>query len=130
MSWYAKYMNIPFKDKGRDEQGADCWGLVRLIYKNELGIELDDYSDSYFDTNDREVLAKIVSSEKNQNWITPESPKEFDVVILNMRGIPIHVGIITKQNHMIHCAKGINTVHEHYGTSKWKHKVMGFARWN
>lgn len=123
-------MEIPFVERGRSMDGADCWGLVRLIYKNELGIDLPDYSDSYESTNDREMLANIVESESKNNWHSVNDPKEFDVIILNMRGVPMHVGIVTKLNHMIHCSRGIDTVHEHFGTSRWKHKVMGFERWN
>lgn len=130
MNWWSKYIDVPFVERGRDMEGSDCWGLVRLIYKNELGIDLQDYSELYESTNDREKLSKIVESESEQNWISVDAPKEFDVVILNLRGVPMHVGIVTKPNHMIHCAKGINTVHEHFGTARWKHKVMGFERWN
>lgn len=129
MAWYSKYIGIPFVDKGREESGLDCWGLVRLVYKNELDIDLPDYLDYYESTNDRFATAKIVEYESNENWIIPDDVKEFDVIILNMRGVPMHVGIVTKDKHMIHCARGIGTTHENYRTSRWKHKVEGFARW-
>lgn len=123
-------MDVPFVEKGRDMGGADCYGLLCLIYKNELGIELPDYLDIYENTNEREKLSVAIKKDKEENWLSVDKPKEFDVVILNMRGVPMHLGIVTKPNHMIHCAKGINTTHEHYGTARWKHKVMGFERWN
>lgn len=129
MSWYKKYIGIPFVDKGRDESGLDCWGLVRLVYKNELGIDLPSYCEDYESTNDYEILRDIVTLEKGQRWKAVKEPKEFDVIILNMRGMPIHVGIVTKKDHMIHCALGIGTVHEHSGVAKWKHRVAGYARW-
>lgn len=128
--WYERYVNVPFLDKGRDENGADCWGLASVIYKNELKITLPDYLEFYENTNEREKLSALISSESQSHWISVKEPKEFDVVVLNMRGVPMHVGIVTKPNHMIHCARGIGTTHEHYGTARWKHKVMGFYRWN
>lgn len=121
-------MHIPFKEKGRDAAGLDCWGLVRLIYKNELDIDLPDYLDVYETTEDRDALSKKIR-EESESWLLPETPQEFDVAILNMRGVPMHVGIVTKKNHMIHCARGINTVHENFTISKWKHKIMGYRRW-
>lgn len=129
MTWYNKYKNIPFKEKGRDENGVDCWGLVFLIYKNELGIELPDYLFDYDTTDQRAVLSKLIEEEKSSKWETVETPKEFDVVVLRMRGVPMHVGVVTKKNYMIHCAKGVDISHEHYGTARWKHKVAGFERW-
>lgn len=128
--WYERYVNVPFLDKGRDENGADCWGLASVIYKNELKITLPDYLEFYENTNEREKLSALISSESQSHWVSVKEPKEFDVVVLNMRGVPMHVGIVTKPNHMIHCARGIGTTHEHYGTARWKHKVMGFYRWN
>lgn len=129
VQWYTKYMSVPFVEKGRSMDGADCWGLACLIYKNELGIILPDYLDVYENTNERDVLAKVIGSEREAHWINPVEPKEFDLVVLNMRGVPMHIGVVTKPNHMVHCAKDVNTTHEHYGTSRWKHKVMGFGRY-
>lgn len=122
-------MNVPFVEKGRDENGCDCWGLVRLIYKNELGIDLPDYLDAYEDTLDKHGVSKTLEEERDEYWAHPDKPEMFDVIILNMRGLPMHMGVVTKPNHMIHCVKGMNTVHEHFGTARWKHKVMGYGRW-
>ena len=132
MSWANKYMIIPFVEKGRSFDGADCYGLVRLIYKNELGIELPDYLGLYESTNDREKLSKIINDESSKKWLNPEKGKEkpFDVIILEMRGVPMHVGIVTKPGYMIHCAKGINTVYENYRNMRWEHKIRGFARYD
>lgn len=128
--WWHKYVGIPFVEKGRDASGLDCWGLVQLVYKQELSIELPSYLDVYETTNDRDALAAMISSESEQKWQdVADLPKPFDIVILNMRGVPMHVGIITKPNHMIHCAHGIGTAHEHLGTSRWKHKVVNTVRW-
>lgn len=122
-------MSIPFVEKGRDETGCDCWGLVRLIYKNELGIDLPDYLDVYEDTNDKAAIMGTIETEGDSLWEHPDTPNMYDVVLVHMRGVPMHMGIITKPNHMIHCAKGVNTVHEHLGTVKWKYKIVGYGRW-
>lgn len=129
MSWYEKYMSIPFVEKGRDWNGCDCWGLVRLIYATELGIELPSYLETYENTNDSKSLRDVIVAERSEHWLNPTEPTEFDVILLQMRGVPMHVGVVTKKNHMIHCVKDIGIAHEHYGTARWKHRVMGFGRW-
>lgn len=128
--WYQQYVGTPFVEKGRDAKGLDCWGLVRLVYMQERKILLPDYLELYESTNDRELLSEIISTESGAHWeAVVDSPQPFDVAILKMMGVPMHVGVVTKPNHIIHCAQGIGTTHEHLGTARWKHRVVGFVRW-
>lgn len=124
-------MNIPFADKGRSVTGSDCWGLVRLIYMQELGIALQDYSELYDTTLDKVAIPKLVQDERQANWSSPlpGDHTEFDIIIMRMRGLPMHVGVVTKPFHMVHCSSGTNTTHEDFRRSRRQHAVMGFARW-
>lgn len=126
--WWNKYLSVPFKDRGRDASGCDCWGLVRLVYAQEKRIALPDYLECYETSNDRDTLAATISSEW-QGWIMPDKPEEFDVIVLRMRGVPMHVGIITKRGWMLHCARGVGTAHEPFNNMRWRDKVEGFGRW-
>lgn len=130
-AWWNKYIGIPFVEKGRDENGLDCYGLLQLVFKQERGIILRDYLEVYDNVNDKEILKAAIESGRleNDNWIEPPWPSMFDVIILRMRGVPIHLGIVTKPGHMLHCAKDINTVHEKYNSMLWKNRIVGFNRW-
>lgn len=127
--WWTEYVGIPFVEKGRDRGGVDCWGLVNLIYREKLGIELPSYAENYRDTNDRAALQALVEAEKAAKWVAVEKPKPYDAVVLTMLGMPTHVGIMVDDRHMLHCMRGTNTVREDITGLRWRHRVKGFARW-
>lgn len=123
------YQRIPFHEKGRSFYGCDCWGLVKLIYKQECAIILPGYDEMYENTRDAEPLARIINEEKNITWREVKKPEMFDVVLLRMRGLAAHVGLITAPKFMIHCMDGAGTTHEKYDSLRWGNKVLGFYRY-
>ncbi len=129
MVWWNRYIGIPFKEKGRELTQCDCWGLVRLIYGIEREIELPSYSELYASTEERQRLGDAILLEKQESWREISSPEPFDAILLRMAGVPMHVGLVTKPLHMIHCARDIGTVHERYDSLRWKNKVAGFFRY-
>lgn len=129
--WWNKYVGKPFQEKGRGPDEFDCWGLVRWVYKNDHpdNIIVPSYLECYDTTNDRDKLADVIFDETQAHWKEPDTPKEFDAIVLRMRGVPMHVGIVTKPGHMLHCAQGIGTVHERFDSIRWANKVLGFYRY-
>lgn len=125
--WWNAYLRIPFRDRGRDATGVDCWGLVRLIYKQELGINLPSYSECYGSTENKDEIAPAVTAHK-QDWLAVPTPRPMDVILMRMQGVPMHVGVVTKPGYMIHATKGIGVCHERYDTGKWRSKIEEFAR--
>lgn len=127
--WWNDYIHVPFAEKGRTMEGADCWGLACLIYQRELNIELPSYLECYESTEEKELLTKLIATERASKWTNPEKPKPFDIAIVKYAGLPFHVGIVTKTGYMIHCARGVNTSHPKINSFSWKNKVVGFARY-
>ncbi len=128
--WWHKYTHIPFVDKGRGIDGCDCWGLVRLIYQNELNIELPDYLDLYESTKDYYVISKLNELESQKFPSVPLSDlREFDVITLRVRNAPIHVAVALGNGYMIHCERDINTVCERINSMKWKSRIVGVNRY-
>lgn len=127
--WWKKYEKIPFKDKGRDENGCDCYGLGRLIYRNELKIELPDLLDAYDSVDDKPTLERIIEEDQKKNWIESPWPAPFDFAVIRMAGLPIHIGIVTKVGYLLHCKKDVNTLHVPYTGPRANIKVLSFNRW-
>ena len=40
----SNFVGIPHADLGRDRAGCDCYGLLRLVYAEDLGIALPSFT--------------------------------------------------------------------------------------
>lgn len=101
MNWWAKYVGIPFLDRGRDMAGLDCWGLVCLIYAQELDIELPDYGE----VSAKDLLRVARSLDAgSERWRLVRIPTEFDLVAMRLydRAWVGHVGVMVDARTMIH----------------------------
>jgi cell wall-associated NlpC family hydrolase len=99
----GKYIQIPFKSGGRDFNGCDCYGLVRLVLKEEFGKELPMLSNEYKNANvviDTEKVVKknlplLIAKEKG-------TPDEGDVGVFSYRGHTSHVGVYVGRGKVLH----------------------------
>lgn len=128
--WWVQYIGRPFAEKGRGPDSFDCWGLLKWIYGNDHPDRphVPGYEEFYDSTNDRDTLGRVIFEQRQARWREVETPQQFDAVLLRMRGVPMHVGVVTKPGYMIHCALGIGTVHERYDSLRWQNKILGFFR--
>lgn len=130
MMWSNKYINIPFVEKGRDFDGCDCWGLVRLVYDRELGIELPSFLD-YENTKDIRAISRMIRENQfGKDWFEVDEPQPYDVLVFRMMSAVAHVGVAVKKGLMIHCQKDINTTHDEYllKSSDWVERLEGIYR--
>ncbi len=128
--WVGKYIGIPFKEHGRTERGLDCWGLVRLVFREEYSIELPSIH-TYSDTKDDVAGMKAAIEKEQKKWIPIEDIEDAidgDVLILRMAGHPIHVGLVVGDGEFIHAYEGQNVVKENYQSRRWKNKVVNVYR--
>lgn len=102
------------------------------IYKNDhpKNIILPGYGEFYETTTEKQDIIKISSKIHTEaiKWEKIYKPKEFDVILSNMRGVAMHVGVIIKPGVMIHCSSGTDVSISNYNTIRWKNKIKGFYR--
>jgi len=106
--WVKRYVGIPFKSNGRTLAGCDCYGLVRLVLRNEYGIELPELSNDY--TNALNVKETARLFKENLPVIAGRkiaAPEEKAVVVITEHGVAAHVGIVAGDGHILHT--GIKT---------------------
>lgn len=123
------YVGIPFAEKGASRAGANCWGLVRLIYEEQLGIELPGYEEFFEDTLDESIPAIVAAHmERSESWRPVEDEEPGDVVVLRVKGLPWHVGVVCGGGRMIHVELNTDSVWESYRCNKWEKRILGFYR--
>jgi len=130
MNDFSKYIGIPFKSCGRNYSGIDCWGLLRLVYKEMLDITLSSYIDEYVDSFNYPVISKVIVQHASE-WIKVDHGTEqmFDVILLDLRGLPIHVGMVIVPGWMLHIKTKVNSCLERYNTTLWNRRIRGFYRY-
>lgn len=106
---FNKYVGLPFKHQGRDFDGVDCWGIPYLIFKNELGIILPDFTDLKYDFDWPENGQNHILDNINDNWVLIKNGmyKRFDIhIIYDEAGAASHIGINIGHGSFIHIFVG------------------------
>lgn len=128
-NWWNDYITIPYKKMGRDKDGLDCWGLVRMIYKDQFNIELPSYVDQYNADDTHDSLAELIAISK-ESWTKTDNPVVGDVLLLRAEGSLSHVGVVISPTHFIHVIEDINVAIERYDQGKWKNRLEGAYRYD
>jgi len=123
-----KYVGIPYKHQGRDINGIDCWGLIKLIYKDMLGIEIWDIGEDYSKDWSWEGKDYFIENYQKQ-WERVTEPRIFDgVLIHNGRGRTNHAGVMLENDRFIHCIKA-GVVISRITDRNWSNRVAGYFRY-
>ena len=107
---FGKYIDIPYKHRGRDFSGCDCLGLVILVYKEERGIILPDYLDIEYNCdlnkNDDTYLEEGWSEQMKLAWRPCNPPyKKWDGLLFYASARKVvadHIGLCIGDGKFIH----------------------------
>lgn len=125
---FEKYVGIPYSEKGRDVTGLDCYGLVRLIYKNEYKIDLPSFSAEY-NADDNNRIQDLIAQYK-EGWEPVETPSTGDVVIFRIMGVESHIGLVISPTQFIHVRENQDSAIESLNAYKWSKRVVGFFKYS
>jgi cell wall-associated NlpC family hydrolase len=129
--WVADYVGIPYRTLGRGRDGVDCWGLVRLVYADRLGIDLPAYDGRGF--RGRASVPDVASLVADARGAWREVPEgeamPTDLVLLRVHGQPVHVGVLVAPRTMLHSLAGHDSAVERLDGMMWSRRIIGYGRW-
>lgn len=83
----------------RWEPSFNCWDLVRLIYKQEFGIDLCPHGINRADSI-RQANCEV--AKELPEWSEVEIPREGDVILLGKKSVRWHVGFMLTEIKVLH----------------------------
>lgn len=118
-----KYVGIPFKDHGDSFKGCDCYGLVKLLYREEFGLSLPEVGDLYTSAYKRHEVDKTLSAHIDYDWCKKVQKGEplnpFDMMVFRIAGTDHHVGLYIREGYMLHVVEGSDSGVERYTGVRW-----------
>lgn len=125
--WAAKYIGIPYIEKGCTQAGLDCLGLMVLIYDRELGLYPPDYCK--YDHGDYQTIENVFI-DNSPEWESLAVPARGCLIMFTIAGMTTHVGIYIGDGRFIHSLKGQDSTIERLDSMRWENRIEGFYKWN
>ncbi len=101
---YNDYVGIPWVCGKSDLTGADCWGLVCIIYIDLFGIRLSHFDPTSINSSDKTTNMIEIVRDDCDDWELVVCPQEGDVVMMigkvSLR--PEHVGVYIQNGNVLH----------------------------
>jgi cell wall-associated NlpC family hydrolase len=100
------YVGLPFLEGGRTRGGLDCWGLLRLVYDEQLLLKLPMFGELAVRPGDPAsadaVQAQIEASAADWIEVSPGEEEPYDALLLPVIGRPTHVALVVLRPLMLH----------------------------
>jgi cell wall-associated NlpC family hydrolase len=126
LRWLNTYVGIPYEFGGRNMDGVDCYGLVKLIYFDQYDIILPDW---HLDESELITRANLISSQLTEGaWEPLEEPVDGCFVICSATTAAYHLGLYYGGG-VIHAHRGINSVYQPLSRFKAEYKNIQFGAW-
>lgn len=128
--WIAPYIGKPFEAFGRGPDAFDCWGIVRAVFADRLGIELPPH-DEIGPQNHRAVAQAMQQGVATGPWIAVDPPRAFDVMVARRdphSRYPGHVGVMIDPWRVLHVWESRDVHVSRINEPALKGLILGFYR--
>ena len=129
--WVNNYIGIPFLSGGRDCNGVDCYGLVRLVMKEQYSYDLPVFIGTYTNAlNLQQTKNLFIEQVPVLTGENLEKPQEGAICLIKHRGLLSHVGIYAGDNYIIHSRDNVGVILEKIGSPNLRGAISGWYKIN
>lgn len=126
---FSTFVGIPHADLGRDRSGADCWGLLRLVYAVDLGIKLPSLIEDYATCLDHAAIAALMAKqERTGSWHPVDQVQPYDLLRFRVGRHDTHVAVAVDRRRMLHTHARSHAVIVPRSTPEWRDRFTGAFR--
>jgi cell wall-associated NlpC family hydrolase len=123
------FIGIPFVSKGRTFRGCDCYGLVKLYYKEVLNIELPETVITA--EQPRRTFANYLN-EISKNWTLTTQQKNA-VVAMSVNAehpsLVTHFAVMIDDKRFIDTRENMSSYLTSIDDERIKNQIKGFYKW-
>lgn len=112
-SWPARYVGTPYRERGRDFDGFDCWGLVVHGYRDEFGVDVPDHGPDFPEGQSDAAFvmtAQRLIRQQRKLWTPLTRAVPGATVLIRRGGHPVHTGLVTPGGDLLHADADIGQV--------------------
>ena len=125
----SKFIGIPFVSKGRSFNGCDCYGLVKLYYKEILNIDIPETIITA--EQPRRTFANYLN-EISKNW-TAATPAKNVVVAMSVNAehpnLVTHFAVMIDDKRFIDTRENMSSYLTSIDDERIKNQIKGFYKW-
>lgn len=126
---FSDFVGIPHLDLGRDREGADCYGLLRLVYREDLGIELPSFTGTYASCAEHDEIQALLAGEAMAGpWRPVERIQAYDALLFRVGRHDCHVAVAVDQGRMLHVHSRSRAVIARRSDPMWRDRLSGAYR--
>jgi cell wall-associated NlpC family hydrolase len=120
-------VGVPYVACGREQDGADCWGIVRLAARELYGLDMPDYF--YTEATILEHACAHIGREiRGPHWLLVGTPYPLGAVhLFRIKGFVTHCGLNVGGGDFLHSLGGRNSCIERL--ADWRERCTGTYQW-
>lgn len=128
--WVAGYIGLPFAAMGRDRDGIDCWGLLRLVLAEQFAVALPSWDGVGYTPGSSAARLELFMADHAAGWceVMPGAERLGDGVLARVGGYKTHVGLVVAPGTMLHIEEDIDSSLAEYREPLWRDRIAGFYR--